>query len=69
MSQKQFRCSSNSSELCSQLIYCTLKQYITKNVGLRGTEPYSGFKMIRTVKQMKEERKIFVSANVPTAPS
>lgn len=31
-----------------------------KNVGLRGVGPYSGFKIIRTMKQVKEEENTFI---------
>lgn len=60
MCQKQFSYSSNSSELWGLLISSILKQYIMKNVGLRGVGPYPGFKIIRTMKQVKEEENTFI---------
>lgn len=69
MCQKQFSYSSNSSELCGLLIYSILKQYITKNVGLCGIGPYPAFKIIRTMKQVKEEENTFIPSNIPPATS
>lgn len=60
MCQKQFSYSSNQSKLCGLLIYTVLKQYIMKNVGLHGVGPYPVFKIIRTMKQVKEEENTFI---------
>lgn len=64
--QNQFSYSSNSSGLCSLLIYSAFQQYITKNVGLCGTGSYSGFKFIRTMRQVKEEEKMLIPSIVPS---
>lgn len=66
MYQNQFSYTSNSSGLCSLLIYSAFQQYITKNMGLCGTGSCSGFRFIRTMRQVKEEENMLIPSTVPS---